>query len=88
MVEWLKHHACDQHGLGSKLICAILLCSWERHIMALSFACWSWQAVLNFNHISIKFQANNNILASLKAGWGNCLPYVLVPPLLSCESGG
>ena len=35
-----------------------------------------------------KLQADNNILASPKAGQGNGLPYVLVPPSLSCESGG
>ena len=48
----------------------------------------SWRAVLNYNHISIKLQADSNILASPEAGWGNCLPYVLAPPSLSCESGG
>ena len=32
--------------------------------------------------------ADSNILASLEAGWGNCLPYVLVPLSLSCKSGG
>ena len=31
MVEWLKHRTDDQHGLGSKPTCAILLCSWETH---------------------------------------------------------
>ena len=36
VVEWLKHRSGDQHGLGSKLTCAILLCSWERHFTALS----------------------------------------------------
>ena len=45
-------------------------------------------AVLNFNHISIKLEADSNILASPEAGWGNDLPYVLAPPSLSCESGG
>ena len=50
----LKKPADDQHGLGSKPTCTIMLYSWERHFMALSPACWSWQAVLNFNHISIK----------------------------------
>ena len=29
MVEWLKCHAYDQHGLGSKPIHALLLCPWE-----------------------------------------------------------
>ena len=88
MVEWLKRRAYDQHGLGSKPIHAILLCPWERHLTALSPAWWSWQAVLNYSHISIKLQADNNILASPEAGRGNCLPYVLAPPSLSCESGG
>ena len=56
MVEWLKHHAHDQHGLGSKPTCAILLCPWERHFTELFPAWWSWQAVLKFNPISIKLQ--------------------------------
>ena len=51
-------------------------------------AWWFWQAVLNYSNISIKLQADSNILASLEAGPGNCLPYVLAPPSLSCESGG
>ena len=29
VVEWLKHRTDDQDGLGSKPICAILLCPWE-----------------------------------------------------------
>ena len=41
VVEWLKHRTDDQHGLGSKPICAILLCPWERHFTALSPAWWS-----------------------------------------------
>ena len=43
-----------------------------------------------FVHTSLNHpvQADSNILASLEAGRGNCVPYVLVPPLLSCESGG
>ena len=88
VVEWLERCACDQHGLGSKPTRAILLCSWERHFTALSSAWWSWQAVLNFNRISIKLQADSNILVSPEAGRGNYLPYVLAPPSLSCESGG
>ena len=88
MVKWLRCRACDQHSLSSKPTCAILLCPWERHFMAYSLAWWSWQAVLNYSHISIKLQANSNILASPEEGWGNCLPYVLAPPLLSCESTG
>ena len=55
--------------------------------MAHSLVWWSWQAVLNYSHISIKLQADSNILVSPEAGQGNFLPYVLVPPLLSCESG-
>ena len=88
VVEWLKRHAYDQHGLGSKPTRAILLCPRERHFTALSPAWWSRQAVLNLNHISIKLQADSNILATPEAGRGNCLPYVLAPPSLSCESGG
>ena len=88
MVEWLKRRPRDQHSLGSKPTRAILLCPWERHFTALSPAWWSWQAVLNYNHISIELQADSNILASPEAGQGNCLPYVMAPPSLSCESGG
>ena len=80
VVEWLKHRADDQYGLGSKPTGAILLCPWERHFTALSPAWWSWQAVLNYSNISTKLLADSNILASLKAGWGNCLPYILAPP--------
>ena len=76
VVEWLKYRADDQYGLGSKLTCAILLYSWERHFAALSPAWWSWQAVLNYSHISIKLLADSNILASPEAGRGNCFPYV------------
>ena len=88
VVEWLKRRAYDQHGLGLKPTRTILLCPWERHFMAFSPTWWSWKAVLNYSHISIKLQADSNILASPEAGRGNCLPYVLAPPSLSCESGG
>ena len=74
MVEWLNCCAHNQHNFGSKPTHAILLCPWERHFRALSPAWWSWQAVLNFNHVSIKLQADSNILASPEAGQGNCLP--------------
>ena len=87
MVEWLKCWARDQHGLSSKPTRTILLCPRERHFTAHSPTWWSWQAVLNLNYISIKLQADSNILASPEAGRGNCLPYVLAPPSLSCESG-
>ena len=66
MVEWLKYCAYDQHGNGSKPTCAILLCPWERHFTALFPAWWSWQEALNYSHISITLQADNNILASSK----------------------
>ena len=88
VVEWLKRRARDQHGLGSKPTRSILLCPWERHFTALSPAWWSWQAVLNYSHVSIKLQADSNILVSPEAGQGNCLPYVLAPPSLSCDSEG
>ena len=68
VVEWLKCRAYDQHGLGSKPTRAILLCPWERYFTALFPAWWSWQAVLNFNHTSIKLQADSNILAFPEAG--------------------
>ena len=41
VVKWLKHQTNDQHGLGSKPTCAILLCPWERHFTALSPTWWS-----------------------------------------------
>ena len=82
-VEWLERRVYDQHGLGSKPTHAILLCPWERHFTALSPAWWSWQAVLNYSYISIKLQADRNILASLEAARGNCFSYVLAPPSLS-----
>ena len=88
VVEWLKRRARDQHGLGSKPTRAILLCPWERHFTAHSIAWWLWQAVLNYSHISIKLQADSKSLVSPEAGGGNCLPYVLAPPSLSCEPGG
>ena len=88
VVEWLKCRVHDQHGLSSKPTCAILFCPWERHFVAHSPDWWTWQAVLNYSQISIKLQADSNILASPEAGQGNCLPYVLVSPSLSCESGG
>ena len=75
VVEWLKRRARDQHRLGSKPTRAILLCPWERHFTALSPAWCSWQAVLNYSHISIKLQADSNILAPPEADRGNCLPY-------------
>ena len=84
-VEWLKRRARDQHHLGSKPTRIILLCYWERHFTAFW---WSWQAVLNYSHISIKLQADSNVLVSPEAGRGNCLPYALAPPSLSCKSGG
>ena len=95
MVKWLKSCDCDQHGLNLIPTCTIQLCPWKTHFTALSPACWSLQAVLNFSHTSIilknqnkKFQAESNILASSEASWGNCLAYVLVPPSLSHESRG
>ena len=92
MVKWLKHHAYDQlsfdlkpsHTIPFGFCCAL----GKDTLWHSSPAWWSWQAVLNLSHISIKLQADCNILVSLKAGRGNCLPYVLVPSLLSCESGG
>ena len=80
VVEWLKCWARVQHGLGSKPTRAILLPPWERHFTAHSPVWWFWQVVLNYSRISIKFQANSNILEFPEAGRGNCLPYVLAPP--------
>ena len=72
----VKAPSRDQHGHGLKPTRAVLLCPWERHFTAYSPAWWSWQAVLNYSHISIKLQADNNILVSPEIGRGNCLPYV------------
>ena len=77
VVERLGGRDCDRYGFGSKPTRVILLCSWERQFTELSPAWWSWKTVLNYSYISIKLQADSNILASPKAGQGNCLPYVL-----------
>ena len=42
--------------------------------MALSPARWSWQAVLNYGHISIQLQVDSNISASLEAGGAIAYP--------------
>ena len=74
MIEWLELRDGDRYGPGSKPTRAILLYPWERHFTALSFAWRSWQAVLNFSHISVKaknqkeLQRDSNILASPEAG--------------------
>ena len=41
LVEWLERRNC-KHGLGSKPTRVVLLCPWERHLMALSTVWWSW----------------------------------------------
>ena len=56
VVVWSKRRHYDRHGLGSKLTRAILLCRWEKHFTILSPSWWSWQAVLNFSHASIKLK--------------------------------
>ena len=58
----------------------------ERHFTTLSPALRSWQAILNFSHISINFKADSNIFATPEACRGNCLFYLLAPPSLSCKS--
>ena len=56
VVVLLEHRDCDREDSGSKHSRAILLCPWER-LTALSPALWwSWQAVLNFSHISIQLK--------------------------------
>ena len=40
-VEWLERRDCNRHGPGSEPTCDTLLCPWERHFTALSFAWWS-----------------------------------------------
>ena len=72
VVEWLKRWGREQHCLDSKPTRAILLCPWERHFTAHSPAWWSWQAVLNYSHISIKLQADSNILVYPEAGRALC----------------
>ena len=62
VVEWLKCRARDSHGLGSKPTRAILWCPLERHFTAHSLAWWSWQAVLNYSHISIKVTSGQQYL--------------------------
>ena len=79
MVKWLERRDYDRHGPGSKLTRAIVLCPWERHFTVLSPAWWSWQAVLNCSNISIKLQADSNILSSPEAGRGNCLMVIAYP---------
>ena len=81
--EWLKQQDSNWYGLGLKPTGAILLCPWERHFTALSLAWRSLQAILNSNYISMKlkkankkFQVDSNILVSLEAGPGNCLPKI------------
>ena len=88
VVEWLRHHDCDLTWSWFKTTCTILLCPWKRDFTVLFSAWWSWQAVLNYSHISIKLQADSNILASSESGWDNCLLYLLAPLSLSYNSGG
>ena len=96
VVEWFKCLDCNRHGLGLKPTRAILLCLWISHsVVSLhkklygTFPCLVVLASsFKLSRISIKFEADSNILASPKAGWGHCLPYALAPPSLSCESGG
>ena len=80
MVEWLKRRAYDQHGLVSKPTRSILLSPWERHFTAFSPAWWSWQAVLNYSHISIKLQADTNSKTkfknNIKKSW-QCINYLI-----------
>ena len=66
----VKARARDQNGLGLKPTRTILIlwCPWERHFTAHSPAWWSWQAILNYSHVSIKLQADSNILVSPEQG--------------------
>ena len=85
MVEWLKRWAHDQHSLGSKPTHTILLCPWERQFTALSPAWWSWQAVLNYSHISIKLQVDSNILASYILAYRLNFFYPKIEPNFRCD---
>ena len=42
VAEWLKRRAGGQHDHASKPTRAVVLCSWERHSVALSSAWQSW----------------------------------------------
>ena len=77
MVEWLERWARNQHDLGSKPTRAILLCPWERHFTEHSPAWWSWQAVLNYIHISIKFCGLHKSQSFFRS-YGSVLPTSLV----------
>ena len=61
--------------------------------MALSSAWWSWQAILNFSHISIKLKNQNKNLKWAAVSWHFRKQvgiiagfYVLAPRSLSCKS--
>ena len=91
VVEWLKRHAYDQHGLGSNPTGANLFFFVGKTLYG-TFPCLvvlasSSETVLAKSRISIKLQADSNILASQEAKWSNSLPYILAPPLLSCKLG-
>ena len=82
MVEWLKRRDCDRHGLVSKPTCAILLCPYKRHFMALSpclvvlTSSSKFQLYLYKTKKTryIELQSNSNMLVFPEAGRGNCLP--------------
>ena len=96
VVDWLKCRDCEQHGLDSKPPHAILLCPWGRHFTVLFPAWWSWQAVLNFSHISIKIKKRIKNFNRTVISWYlrkqveviACPMYILAPPSLSSESEG
>ena len=74
----LKHGVRDRHSLGSKPTRAILLCPWERHFTALSPAWWSWQAVVNKSHISIKISSGQQYFGTSSSRSENCLSTYIV----------
>ena len=95
VLKWLKRRAGDYQCHGLKpTYCAILLCSSERHLTALSPAWRCWQVVLNFNRPSIyktKNRINNFKRTAVtwhlrkQVGVIACLMYSA--SIASCESG-
>ena len=82
MVEWLKSRGLWSTWSRFKIHSRHSVVSLKKTFYG-TFSCLVvLEAVLNYSHISIKLQADSNILAS-----PNCLSNVLAPPSLSCESG-
>ena len=87
LCPWERHFTALFPCLVLSLLIRGMSVIFQTHLVH-SPAWWSWQAVLNFSHISLKFQLDSNILASPEAARGNRLPNVLAPPSLFHELGG